>query len=131
MKCNTNSCNHRGKQGPIVMTPDDGLLAVLDNVNFCLDDTDEDEGSSILFQYGREFFCYPCLCILLDQCVHCGEEVDTLHRDTRCQGNLYICAECLKGLCPHLWECYGSGCMTIEELAESEQMILESESQNG
>lgn len=72
-------------------------------------------------------FCYPCACMELSQCVHCGDVTD-LVRDTRCKNNLWLCKECASlENCVHKWKCYGDGCMSPQEIAQQEFEILDVE----
>lgn len=59
-------------------------------------------------------------------CLHCAQEVDNLKEDKRCKARPWLCSDCL--VSPkriHKWECYASGCMTVEEFAEEQQDMLE------
>lgn len=123
MNCNDKcyNCDKEGFVGPTHFPGDNVVSSIIE-----YDNTYEiPKGLAALFLYCHELYCYPCYCVATSTCVHCGDVKDVLVRDKRCKNNLYLCPDCIKLACPHLFKCYSDGCMTPEEFAQQEFEMMQ------
>lgn len=126
---NCAGCRRSGTEGP-EFYPGDNPIDVL---NSYMDNISSEEIAEIkpplLFHVAGQYYCYPCRCVIHNECFQCGDSTTTLYRDKRCKNNPYVCAECVDShTVNHLYACYSDGCMTPGELAQEEWEILLSES---
>lgn len=81
------------------------------------------DGRALMY-HERRPYCWPCFCLITNQCVSCGEDNMVLYKDERCKSLLYVCNACRSKPCIHLADCLNNGCMTAEEFAIQCQMEL-------
>lgn len=124
---NCHQCGEQGIVGPPLLA--DEFEIGLDAVNNYIDRmTDDEDDTPMLFRHGEHYYCYPCHCLLNYVCIQCDSEVDYLFRDKRCKSPSYVCETCLKKpRVNHLWRCYRTGCISIEEIAQDEFEMLQHE----
>jgi hypothetical protein len=84
------------------------------------------EVETLLVMVNGLYYDFICAHAADGYCIACGQQA-ILYEDKRCNGPLWICAECINQRCVHRGSCYKDGCMSLEEFAEECQIVNELE----